>query len=116
MLLKAENISFRYGKGPWILQGIEMELESGEVVGLSGPSGCGKTTLAQILAGYRIPVAGKVTIDGNPFSAKGYNPVQLIFQHPEKSVNPRWQMHKTLFEGWSPEDELLCSLGIEKAG
>lgn len=114
MLLEAKNISFRYGKGPWILQDFEIELKSGEVVGLSGPSGCGKTTLARILAGYEIPEKGSVKLDGKPLPRRGFNPVQLVFQHPEKAVNPRWQMHRTLNEGWSPDDDLLQSLGIEK--
>lgn len=115
MLLKADNISFSYGKGPLILNGLSMEIKSGEVVGLTGPSGCGKTSLARILAGYQAPKKGTVKLNGEPLPRKGFNPVQLIFQHPEKSVNPRWQMEKTLKEGWSPEDELLFSLGVEKS-
>lgn len=115
MLLEAKNISFRYVKGSWILWDFELELKSGEVVGLSGPSGCGKTTLARILAGYEIPDRGSVKLDGKPLPRKGFNPVQLVFQHPEKALNPRWQMHKILNEGWSPDDDFLRSLGIEKA-
>lgn len=116
MLLEARNISFRYNKNsPLILNDFDLELKSGEILGLSGPSGCGKTTLARILAGYDVPEKGFVNLNGTPLSKKGFNPVQLIFQHPEKSVNPRWQMHKTLNEGWSPDDSLLQSLGIEKA-
>ena len=115
MLLDAKNISFKYGKGPWILKDFNLQLKSGEIVGLSGPSGCGKTSLARILAGYMSPVEGIVTIDGNKLPKKGFSPVQLVFQHPEKAVNPRWQMYKTLTEGWSPDTELLESLGIEEA-
>ena len=36
------------------------------------------------------------------------------YKHPEKAINPRWQMSKTLNEGWSPDTELLESLGIEE--
>lgn len=115
MLLEAKNINFRYKKGPWILQDFGLEIKSGEVAGLSGPSGCGKTTLARILSGYEIPDRGSVTLDGKPLLRKGFNPVQLVFQHPEKAVNTRWQMHRILNEGWSPDDGLLLSLGIEKA-
>mgnify|MGYP005836853433 CR=1 FL=1 len=114
MLLEAKNISFRYGKGPYILRNFEIQLKPGEILGLSGPSGCGKTTLARILAGYEQPEEGKVLLDGKPLPNKGFNPVQLVFQHPEKAVNPRWQMHKIINEGWSPDDNLLQSLGIEK--
>ena len=114
MLLEAKNISFRYGKGPYILQNFEIQIKSGEILGLSGPSGCGKTTLARILAGYEQPEEGNVQLDGKPLPHKGFNPVQLVFQHPEKAVNPRWQMLKTINEGWSIDDKLLQSLGIEK--
>lgn len=114
MLLEARNISFRYEKGPYILKDFEIQLKSGEILGLSGPSGCGKTTLARILAGYELPEEGNVRLDDKPLPRKGFNPVQLVFQHPEKAVNPRWQMYKTINEGWSPDDNMLQSLGIEK--
>ena len=57
---------------------------------------------------------GNITIDGLPVSKKGFHPVQLVFQHPEKAVNPRWKMEKILNEGWKPDPELLALLGIEQ--
>jgi len=114
MLLDAKNIGFRYGNGPWILKEFNVQLKTGEVVGLSGPSGCGKTSLSRILAGYMPPDEGSVSLDGKPLPKHGFSLVQLVFQHPEKAVNPRWQMYKTLNEGWSPDTELLESLGIEE--
>lgn len=92
MLLEGRNIGFRYGKGPWVLRGVEIELRPGEVVGLTGPSGCGKTTLGRLLAGYELPREGSVRLNGDHLPAGGYHPVQLVFQHPEKAVNPRWRM------------------------
>ena len=47
-------------------------------------------------------------------SKKGYSPVQLIFQHPEKSVNPKWKMDKILKEAFEPSKELLDDMGIKK--
>ena len=98
MLLKAENISFSYAGGAQILQNVNFSVETGEVVGLTAPSGYGKSTLGKILAGYLSPSDGSVTIDGKPLPAKGFCPVQLIFQHPEKAVNPKWKMKKVLNE------------------
>lgn len=114
MLLEAKNIGFRYGKGPWILRNVDITIKAGEVVGLMAPSGYGKTTLGRILAGYEEPHEGSVRLNGTPLPQKGYNPVQLIFQHPEKAINNRWHMIDTLKEGWEPKDEILTALGIER--
>lgn len=113
MPLEAKGVGFRYGRGPWVLRGVSLAVRPGEVVGLVGPSGCGKTTLARILAGYEEPQEGMVLLGGAAPPARGYHPVQLVFQHPEKAVNPRWTMRRILSEGGMPEEPLLRSLGIE---
>ena len=114
MRLEAENIGFRYKNGPWLFRGINLSLEPGEIVGLAGPSGRGKTTLCRILAGLEQPLEGKISVNGSTIPKKGYHPVQLVFQHPEKAVNPRWKMEKVLNEGWQTNQELLDILGIEQ--
>ena len=114
MQLKAQSINFKYRDDEYILKDIDFTINSGEVVGLVAPSGFGKTTLAKILAGYEKPESGTVTIDGQKNNKKGYCPVQLIFQHPEKSVNPRWKMDKILKEAYLPSKELLDDMGIKK--
>ena len=114
MQLKAKGINFKYKDDKYILKDIDFTIDSGEVVGLIAPSGFGKTTLAKILAGYENPERGTVTIDGEKITNKGYNKVQLIFQHPEKSVNPRWKMDKILKEAFEPSKELLDDIGIKK--
>ncbi len=47
-------------------------------------------------------------------ASKGFNPVQLVFQHPEKAVNPRWQMHRILKESSGQKYSLYRSLVIEE--
>lgn len=113
MRLNAENISFRYEEERYILKDVSFSVESGEVIGLTAPSGFGKTTLGKILAGYQRPESGRVTIDGAEIKSKGHHPVQLIFQHPEKAVNPKWKMRKVLAETEMPSRELMEAMGIQ---
>jgi len=114
VLLEARDVSFRYGCGPWILQHVNFAVRRGERVGLVGPSGYGKSTLSRILAGYEKPTGGSVLWKGKPLPKKGYCPVQMIYQHPEKAINPRWRIRDSLQESWMPDDELLRDLRINK--
>ena len=114
VLLEAKDVSFRYGSGQWILRDVNIAIRRGERVGLVGPSGYGKSTLSRILAGYEKPSKGEVLWKGKPLPKKGYCPVQMIYQHPEKAVNPRWRIQDTLCESWVPDDELLKELRINK--
>lgn len=115
MQLKAQGINFKYKNDRYILKDIDFYINSGEVVGLVAPSGFGKTTLAKILAGYEKPESGSVSIEGMSLNKKNkYNPIQLIFQHPEKAVNPKWKMSKILNEAFEPSEELINKMGIKK--
>lgn len=114
MQLRAENISFRYNeKTSWILKDVDLTVERGERVAIVGPSGYGKSTLARILAGYKSPGKGQVLLNGTLLPQKGYCPVQMIAQHPEQAVNPRWKMEQILKEAWEPDEALLTQMGIE---
>lgn len=107
MRLEARDISFKYGKGTrQILNHVTLTVESGEKVGIMAPSGYGKTTLCKILAGYEKPDQGEVLLDGTPIRAfRGYSPVQMVWQHPELSVNPKRRLRTVTAEGdWSFED------------
>lgn len=114
MRLEVKNIRFGYTRKSLVLNNVSLGVSTGERVGLLGPSGCGKSTLAKILAGYLIPFSGQVRLDGKPLPAKGYCPVQLIYQHPEKALNPRWKLRDSLAEGSALDDELLRLMGIEQ--
>ena len=114
MQLKASKINFKYNEDRYVLKDIDFYVNSGEVVGLVASSGFGKTTLAKILAGYITPESGEVVIEGCRREKNGYNPVQLIFQHPEKSVNPKWKMKKIINESFTPSKELIEAMGIKE--
>lgn len=115
MKLEAEQISFQYDNGNRkILNEFSLSLDSGERLGLTAPSGFGKTTCCKILSGYEVPDRGNVTVDGMPLSSFGrYCPVQMIWQHPELSVNPKLKMREVLKEGDHVEDRVVRGLGIE---
>ena len=53
-------------------------------------------------------------IDGKPLPQKGYCPVQMIWQHPEKAVNPRLKMRQVLLEGQEVTERIVKGLGIEE--
>ncbi len=114
--LKIENISFAYdNKNELILSNVNLNIKSNEIVGLVGPSGIGKSTLAKIIAGYITQKEGNILLNGKPlkYSNEG-SPIQLIYQHPEKAVNPKWKMKKILNEWYEPDEKSIEAFGIEK--
>lgn len=116
MELTAKELSFSYGDGGrQIFQNISFRAGSTERVGLMAGSGFGKTTLCRILAGYERPQSGAVYLDEKPLlSLRGKCPVQMIFQHPEQSVDPVRRMGHVLKEGGVQLEEMTERLGIRR--
>ena len=112
MQLEGRNLGLRYD-GRWILREISITVREGERLGIIAPSGYGKTSLCKILAGYRRPTLGQVLLDGRVMDKKGVFPVQLVSQHPEQSINPRWRMREVLQEAGMLDSDALQLLGIE---
>lgn len=114
MPLEAKNIYFRYDrKQSWILEDCSVRVDRGECLAISAPSGYGKTTLAMLLSGYIKPVKGEILIDGKVLPEKGVCPVQLIHQHPEKAINPRWRLKRVIEESGKIDADVLHAFGIE---
>lgn len=114
MYLHANNISFAYNKKRDILKNLSISIPNNKIIGLIGDSGTGKSTLCKIMAGYIQNYTGTVTLDKNLIKTKKHYPVQLIFQHPEKTMNPKWKMKKVLEESWSPTQELRDIFGLKE--
>ncbi|HAS75026.1 MAG TPA: nickel ABC transporter ATP-binding protein, partial [Clostridiales bacterium UBA8960] len=95
--------------------GFHFSIKTGEVVGILAPSGAGKSTFAKILAGYLSPQKGTVRVEGQSGTGRrqAYNPVQLIFQHPEQAINPLHKMEKVLSEVGPINQEAMAALGID---
>ncbi|HTO93870.1 MAG TPA: ABC transporter ATP-binding protein, partial [Bacteroidota bacterium] len=62
--LRFDNVSFRYGEGDIVLDGISLSIRKGEVVAVVGPSGAGKSTLIDLVPRFYDPTAGRILIDG----------------------------------------------------
>jgi peptide/nickel transport system ATP-binding protein len=76
------------------LDGVSLEWRRGEILGVVGESGCGKSTLARAMLGLVAPTAGTVVRDGRPAAGRTAlrelrRSVQMIFQDPYKTLNPR---------------------------
>ena len=87
------------------LDNVSLELLRGEVLGLVGESGCGKSTLGRIMTGILPPSTGAVTLAGEPVMTGGPSPrkrgrlVQMVFQNPFSSLNPRIRIGEAITEG-----------------
>jgi oligopeptide/dipeptide ABC transporter ATP-binding protein len=86
--------------------GVDLAVARGETVGLVGESGCGKSTLARLAVGLERPDTGQVLLDGrDPWTQDGLDRrelprlVQMIFQDPFSSLNPRLPIGWTVAEG-----------------
>ena len=110
-MLEAKDVSYRYGVDSPVLRDVTLRVADGERLALLGPSGRGKSTLALLLAGYLSLQKGTITLDGASLPKDCYNPIQLIYQHPEKAMDPRWKVGDTLREAWDVPEELLTAIG-----
>jgi ATP-binding cassette, subfamily B, bacterial CvaB/MchF/RaxB len=65
LAIRARGLRFRYGEHePYVLDGVDLDVEPGQCVALVGASGCGKSTLLSLLLGLLAPTAGEITIAG----------------------------------------------------
>lgn len=113
--LEAKGVSFGYGKGKNLFENVNLSLTQGQSHAICAPSGYGKTTFAKVLSGYQSPRDGQVSLSGKALPKKGFCPVQLIAQHGENSVNPKWTLEQILNEGGDYDPGLLDAFSIPKA-
>ena len=85
--------------------GVDLDVQAGEVIGIVGESGCGKSTLGRIVSGILPPSSGDVYYQGQAVKAmagpqrRAYElGVQMIFQDPYASLNPRMRVREIIGE------------------
>lgn len=70
--LQLEGLRFRYAdQAPWVIDGLSLQVGTGEVLAITGRSGCGKTTLVNLLLGSAVPQEGQIRADGVPLAQIG---------------------------------------------
>ena len=117
-LLVCENLSKNYGSKP-ALKNINLEIQSGRIVGLLGPNGSGKTTLIKIANGLLTPTSGKLLING---MAPGVETKKIVAYLPDESFLNSWmtvdqivKMFSDFYSDFRTElaYKMLENLGIE---
>jgi dipeptide transport system ATP-binding protein len=124
-VLHAENLTryYKVARGLFqepsalkALDGASFTLEKGKTLAVVGESGCGKSTLARLVAMIEPPTSGKLNLVGKDIvgasaeTLKGLRPkVQMVFQNPYGSLNPRQKLGATL------EEPLLVNTSMSKA-
>ena len=87
------------------VDGVDLTVGAGEVVGLVGESGCGKSTFGRMVAGILPPTEGTLAFDGKPVWRDGQVAsretalaIQMIFQDPFASLDPRMRVEEIIGE------------------
>ena len=80
-IVRIEGLTKRFG-AITAVDGVDLEIQRGELFALLGGSGCGKTTLLRMLAGFEVPDNGRIVIDGQDMTGvpPHLRPVNMMFQ------------------------------------
>ena len=118
-ILECKNLTKSYQKGKPVLNGLNLALPAGHIVGLLGPNGCGKSTLIKLITGLLQPDSGEITVGGFPVGAESnalvsYLPERTYFTAGMK-VSQLVDFFKDFYTDFDPERayRLLKDLNID---
>lgn len=87
-LLECKDLSKRYGKVT-ALDHVNLQIESGHIIGLLGPNGSGKTTFIKILNGLLTPTEGVITVKGAPIGVESKKVISYLPDHTYLNMNQK---------------------------
>lgn len=103
------------------IDGVGFEIRKGETLSLVGESGCGKSTIARCVVGLHRPSAGRILFDGGDRNSLHGRPlkrlrrrVQMIFQDPYASLNPRWRVFDIIAEPIRTHRLAASAVGVRR--
>ena len=101
-ILSLQHITASYGS-KIVLQDISLVLPRHRIVGLVGESGSGKSTVARVVTGLLPPDSGEILFNGKPLGTdrprETRRKIQMVFQNPEGSLNPKWTVGRSVADG-----------------
>ena len=111
-MLKLENVKKSYD-GTTVLDGINLEIEDGEIVSILGPSGCGKTTLLNLILGITDIDSGKIIYNGEdmtecPMEKRGFN---IVFQ--DYALFPNLNVYQNITYGLKNKPNISTKEEVE---
>jgi peptide/nickel transport system ATP-binding protein len=99
--LRFDEVTVRYGSGrtaTTAVDGVSLVVPDGEILGLVGESGSGKSTLARAAVGLAPVTSGRILLDGKPVPQTRPRPLQMVFQDPYSSLDPRMTIGASIAE------------------
>ena len=120
-VLELRNLTKSYNKNTPVLDNLNLDIESGRIIGLLGPNGCGKSTLIKLIAGLLQPNSGSISVCGLPV---GQDSKAIVSYLPERTyfnsgmrVRELIKFFSEFYADFDSERayKLLSDLGIDPA-